>query len=161
MIKIASPMVFQKCKKFSYVIKKYNLAKEILLEYDGQIDLEKSLIDYKIHELREGEMPSRYLWHYDGHNDAVYTEPSKYAIFISEICGDSKSRTCFFENEPSKLKGSEKIIHQVSEELSKFKSLRYAEENKWYHYTSHNLHTAVPAKGNGVRAILRIKEVLK
>ena len=147
--------VFEKLKRYDYLSSKYEDFRYIIQRYSGNLNLENCLIDFKIHEMKIGEIPCRPIWHYDGTNYPSLNAPADYCIYLQ---GDALSQTKFFSFEPLLFDGTEKEIHDYATNLEKISEIVYVDFNGWHHYTSHNLHAATKSTTTGTRILIRLKK---
>lgn len=147
--------VFEKGCTFKY-LQKYDLFRDKMSSYSGTLDPSNCSIDFKIHDLNVGEVPSRPIWHYDGTNSPSVDPTVKYELLLS---GTALSATRFFVEEPDPIDGTEGFIHKKAKVLEeKGLLVRYLSFDTWSLYTSRNLHSASPSLCSGERVLIRLKE---
>lgn len=147
--------VFEKGCTLKY-LQKYDLFREKMSSYQGSLDPGNCSIDFKVHVLSLGEVPSRPIWHYDGTNSPLMDACVKYELMLS---GDALSATRFFLREPEAITGTEAHIHKQAKRLEdEGLEVRYLSFDVWSPYTSRNLHAASHALVAGERVLIRLKE---
>ena len=148
--------VFEKLKTYRYLFSKYEDFRNVIKQYSGHLNPEYCLIDFKIHEMKIGEIPCRPIWHYDGTNNPSIDPKTDYCLYLSGTC---QSQTKFFITEPPLLNATESEIHKYALSMEKDNPTYHIPYNRWNHYTSENLHAAVKAKTSGTRLLIRLKNI--
>lgn len=154
-------LIFEKNKKLEYLMNKYDDFKRIIEKYNGNLNLYKCEIDYKVHSLRINECPARYIWHYDGTNNPINDSLVKYELFLCTDNKDAEGRTKFFIQEPKLYEGSEENIHNYANMLEKNgHPIYFIKWNVWNAYTNKNLHSATLSYKKQIRTLIRLRETL-